>query len=199
MRAVYERIRKVAPSDCTVLMLGETGTGKELAARAIHQNSPRARARSSPSTARRCPRRCSRASSSATRRAPSPARVALKKGRLEVADGGTVFLDEIGELAPALQAKLLRVLQDHEFERVGGTRVDQGRRPRRRRHQPGPRSRGGRRALPPGPLLPPQRRHLDDAAAARAPGRHPAARCALRGQVQQAADRSSSRAKRSMR
>ena len=80
-------------------------------------------ARSSGSTAPRCRRRSSRASSSATRRAPSPARCAQRKGRFETADGSTLFLDEIGELPLDLQAKLLRVLQEGEFERVGGNRT----------------------------------------------------------------------------
>src|SRR3954451_16484133 len=123
MRAVYERIRKVAPSDCTVLVLGETGTGKEIAARAIHQNSPRARC---PFVAVNCAALTETLLESELfghERGAFTGAVALKKGRLEVADGGTVFLDEIGELAPTLQAKLLRALQYHEFERVGGTRV----------------------------------------------------------------------------
>ena len=77
---------------------------------------------SSRSTARRCPRRCSRASCSATSAAPSPARWRRRRASFEVADGGTVFLDEIGELSPTAQVKLLRVLQEREFERVGGTR-----------------------------------------------------------------------------
>jgi transcriptional regulator with GAF, ATPase, and Fis domain len=123
MRAVYERIRKVAPSDCTVLVLGETGTGKEIAARAIHQNSPRARC---PFVAVNCAALTETLLESELfghEKGAFTGAVALKKGRLEVADGGTVFLDEIGELAPTLQAKLLRALQYHEFERVGGTRV----------------------------------------------------------------------------
>ena len=123
MRAVHERIRKVAPADCTVLVLGETGTGKELAARAIHQNSGRARC---PFVAVNCAALTESLLESELfghEKGAFTGAVALKKGRLEVADGGTVFLDEIGELAPTLQAKLLRALQYHEFERVGGTRT----------------------------------------------------------------------------
>jgi transcriptional regulator with GAF, ATPase, and Fis domain len=123
MRAVYECIRKVAPSDCTVLLLGDTGTGKELAARAIHQNSPRARR---PFVAVNCAALTESLLESELfghEKGAFTGAVTLKKGRLEVADGGTVFLDEVGELAPALQAKFLRALQYHEFERVGGTRT----------------------------------------------------------------------------
>ena len=104
----------------TVLILGETGTGKELVARAIHAAQPRAAtSRSSRSTAPRSRRRSSRASSSATSGARSPARRQRRDGRFELADGGTLFLDEVGELPLDLQVKLLRVLQEGEFEPVG--------------------------------------------------------------------------------
>jgi transcriptional regulator with GAF, ATPase, and Fis domain len=123
MRAVYECIRKVAPRDSTVLIYGETGTGKELAARAVHQNSPRA---SRPFLAVNCAALTESLLESELfghEKGAFTGAVVLKKGKFEVADGGTIFLDEIAELAPALQAKLLRALQYHEFERVGGTRA----------------------------------------------------------------------------
>ena len=123
MRAVYECVRKVAPRDSTVLICGETGTGKELAARAVHQNSPRA---SRPFVAVNCAALTESLLESELfghEKGAFTGAFALKKGKFEVAEGGTIFLDEIGELAPALQAKLLRALQHHEFERVGGTRT----------------------------------------------------------------------------
>ncbi len=92
-----------------------------------------------------------------------------KPGRLEAARGGTVFLDEVGELSPELQAKLLRFLEERRFERVGGARDARGRRPHRGRHQPRPGGGGGRRPLPRGPVLPPERGRAPAARAARAP------------------------------
>jgi Nif-specific regulatory protein len=122
MRDVYRRIAKVAPTESTVLITGESGTGKELVARAIHRNSPRAE---KPFVAINCAAITETLLESELfghERGAFTGAVAQKKGKLETAEGGTVFLDEIGELSPGLQAKLLRVLQDHEFDRVGGTR-----------------------------------------------------------------------------
>ena len=98
-----------------------------------------------------------------------------KKGRFEQAKGGTLLLDEIGELPLGMQAKLLRVLQDGTFERVGGSEVDPGRLPGRRRDQPEPRRGRRRRPVPRGPVLPAQRRHDRAAPAARAARGRPAA------------------------
>lgn len=122
MRDVHQFIAKVAPRESTVLITGESGTGKELVARAIHQNSPRA---ARPFIAINCAALTETLLESELfgyEKGAFTGALGQKKGKIEVADGGTVFLDEIGELAPALQAKLLRLLQEREFERVGGTR-----------------------------------------------------------------------------
>jgi len=122
MAAVLGFVAKAAPTDSTVLITGESGTGKELVARALHQNSPRA---ARPFVAINCAALAETLLESEMfghERGAFTGAVLQKKGKIEVADGGTLFLDEVGELAPALQAKLLRVLQEHVFERVGGTR-----------------------------------------------------------------------------
>ncbi len=123
MRDVYQFIARVAPRDITVLLFGESGTGKELVARAIHRTSSRA---NKPCVAINCAALAENLLESELfghEKGAFTGAIAQKKGKLEVAEGGTVFLDEIGELAPLLQAKLLRVLQEREFERVGGTRT----------------------------------------------------------------------------
>jgi len=122
MRDVYQFIARVAGTESTVLIWGESGTGKELVARAIHHNSGRA---GSPFMAINCAAIADTLLESELfghEKGAFTGAVSQKKGKLEIANGGTVFLDEIGELAPALQAKLLRVLQEREFERLGGTR-----------------------------------------------------------------------------
>jgi DNA-binding NtrC family response regulator len=127
MRPVLEKVQRVAQSSATVLITGESGTGKELIARAIYAASPRAH---QPMLCVNC------AALSPTlleselfghEKGAFTGADRMRKGRFELADGGTLLLDEVSEIAPALQAKLLRVLQEHEFERVGSSvtrRVD---------------------------------------------------------------------------
>jgi transcriptional regulator with GAF, ATPase, and Fis domain len=122
MKAVYQLLSRVAPTESTVLIQGASGTGKELAARALHRNSPRS---SRPFVAINCaaiPDGLLESELFGHERGAFTSAVTQKKGRFEMAQGGVIFLDEIGEMASALQVKLLRVLQEREFERVGGTR-----------------------------------------------------------------------------
>ncbi len=122
MQEVYRFIARVAPTDSTVLLCGESGTGKELVARAIHRSSPRA---SQPFVAINCAALTETLIESELfghEKGAFTGAIAQKKGKLEVAHGGVAFLDEIGELPLSCQGKLLRVLQEREFERVGGTR-----------------------------------------------------------------------------
>jgi transcriptional regulator with GAF, ATPase, and Fis domain len=122
MRYVQDFIARVSSTDSTILIRGESGTGKELVARAIHRNSSRA---DKPFVAINCaaiPEALLESELFGHEKGAFTGAVFTKKGKLEIAEGGTVFLDEVGELALPLQAKLLRVLQEHEYERLGGTR-----------------------------------------------------------------------------
>jgi formate hydrogenlyase transcriptional activator len=120
LKVVLSHISKVAPSDSTVLITGETGTGKELVARAIHRRSARA---SSPFVSVNCaaiPRELIASELFGHEKGAFTGATQRRIGRFELADGGTIFLDEVGELLPDTQAALLRVLQEREFERLGG-------------------------------------------------------------------------------
>jgi Nif-specific regulatory protein len=123
MQRVYDVITSAASTDATVLVRGESGTGKELAARAIHANSPRARGPFVKVDCTTIPDGLMETELFGHERGAFTGADRAVPGKVEIAAGGTLFLDEIGELPPALQMKLLRFLQDREFERVGGRRV----------------------------------------------------------------------------
>ena len=122
LQRVLSLVSKVAPTDASVLITGETGTGKELVARAIHRRSQRS---SKPFVSVNCaaiPRDLIASELFGHEKGSFTGAVQRRLGRFEMADGGTIFLDEVGELPKETQIALLRVLQEHEFERVGGTR-----------------------------------------------------------------------------
>jgi Nif-specific regulatory protein len=121
IRDVYEQIAQVAQSGTTVLVRGESGTGKELVAHAIHYNSNRSARPFVKVNCAALPESLIEAELFGHEKGAFTGAISRKKGRFELAEGGTLFLDEIGDLSPAMQVKLLRVLQEREFERVGGT------------------------------------------------------------------------------
>ena len=122
LKSVLSRISKVAPSDSTVLITGETGTGKELVARAIHRRSDRASRAFVSVNCAAIPRDLIASELFGHEKGAFTGATQQRLGRFELANGGTIFLDEVGELPTETQIALLRVLQEHEFERVGGTR-----------------------------------------------------------------------------
>ncbi|HEO70866.1 MAG TPA: GAF domain-containing protein, partial [Candidatus Hydrogenedentes bacterium] len=121
MREVYRLIAQVAKSDSTVLIRGESGTGKELVAQAIHYNSHRAEKPFIKVNCAALPETVIESELFGHEKGAFTGAIAQRKGRFELADGGTIFLDEIGDLTPVTQVRLLRVLQEREFERVGGS------------------------------------------------------------------------------
>jgi two-component system response regulator HydG len=123
MLKTLELVRQVAPSTATVLIQGESGTGKELIADAIHHGSPRREQAFIKVNCAALPEPLLESELFGHERGAFTGAVARKEGRFELADGGTLFMDEIGDISVAMQAKLLRVLQSGEFERVGGTRT----------------------------------------------------------------------------
>jgi two-component system response regulator HydG len=121
MQAIYDKVRLIAPTKANVLILGESGTGKEVLAKAIHQASPRAR---KPFVAVHCaalPEALLESELFGHERGAFTGAVSKRQGRFELASGGTIFLDEIGEVPLSMQVKLLRVLESREIQRVGGT------------------------------------------------------------------------------
>ena len=123
MRALFQLIETVAPTSATILISGETGTGKEMVARAIHQTSPRHRGRYVAINVSAIPETLLDTELFGHAKGAFTGAVAMRQGRLEQADGGTLFLDEIGTMPMALQMKMLRVLQEREFERIGEART----------------------------------------------------------------------------
>ena len=172
MQELYKSIGRIAPQDVTVLILGESGTGKELVARAIYQHSRRSRA---PFLAINCaaiPEPLLESELFGHERGAFTGADRRRIGKFEQAHGGTVFMDEVGDMAPGTQAKLLRLLQEKQFERVGGnTTIDTDIRVIAATNQD-LESLGRRRPLPAGPLLPPQRADDPRPALARTDRRH---------------------------
>ena len=147
----------VGDSQAAVLVQGESGTGKELAARAIHRTSSR---REGPFVSLNCgalPAQLLESELFGHEKGAFTGAAGAKPGQFELAHGGTIFLDEIGECSPELQVRLLRVLQEKEVQRLGGTRRGPDGFPARRGDQPQPRGRDQGRAVSRGPLLPHQR------------------------------------------
>ena len=121
LQAIFEVVKNAAPTRATVLILGESGTGKELVAQALHEESSRSDKPFIKVTCSALSETLLESELFGHERGQSIGAIGRKKGRFELADSGTIFLDEIGKIPPSTQAKLLRVLQQHEFERVGGT------------------------------------------------------------------------------
>ena len=154
LRRVYRLARLVAPRQTTVLLTGETGTGKELVARALHALSPR---RERPFVVINCaaiPEPLLEAELFGYNRGAFTGAFQSRMGRIQMAQGGTVLLDEVGDLPLSMQAKLLRFLQEGEVQRLGSSDSFARRRPRHRRHQRQPSPPGQGRTLPRRPLLP---------------------------------------------
>ena len=125
LETVLEQVERVAPTDSTVLIEGETGTGKELIARAIHNLSSRCGRAFIKLNCAAIPLDLLESELFGHEKGAFTGAIAQKIGRFELADKGTLFLDEVGDIPPALQPKLLRVLQEQQFERLGGTRTHQ--------------------------------------------------------------------------
>ena len=168
MQEVYKQIGRVARQDVTVLVLGESGTGKELVARALYQHSKRA---AKPFLAINCaaiPETLLESELFGHERGAFTGAERKRIGKFEQCSGGTIFLDEVGDMPVLTQAKMLRLLQDQSFERLGGSETIRNRCPAGRRDERGPRARRRVGALPPRLVLPAQRVHHQAAPAARA-------------------------------
>ena len=175
MQPIFDMIDSVADTKATVLITGESGTGKSLIARAIHRRSGR---RDKPFVEVACgalPETLLESELFGHVAGSFTGATGDKLGKFMQADGGTIFLDEIGTASPSMQVKLLRVLQEFEFEQVGGTKTFNVDARVILATNEDLDATGGRRAIPPGPVLPRQRDQYRTAAAARADCRHPAA------------------------
>ena len=172
MQEVLALVERVAPTHSTVLLGGESGVGKDLIARAIHENSSRASGPFIKINSTAIPENLLESELFGYEKGAFTGATTSKPGKFELADKGTLFLDEIGDVPPATQVKLLRVLQEREFERLGGTQDHQSGCAAGRRHQSRPARRARRGHLSRGPLLPAQCRAHRYSAAARAQGRH---------------------------
>jgi two-component system response regulator AtoC len=171
MARIADMVERVAPSNATVLLLGETGTGKEVIARAVHLQSNRG---DQPFLAVNCALLKGELLESELfghEKGAFTGAARARAGRVETARGGTLFLDEIGEMSPALQAKLLRLLQEKEYERLGSDRTLKAD-VRVIGDAPGSGRRDTRRQLPRRPVLPPESHQHPDSAAARTGGRY---------------------------
>ena len=146
LKRVIDMAQRAAPTDLTVLIDGESGTGKELMARAIHRLSARKDGPFIPVNCAAIPEGLLESELFGHERGAFTGAIRARPGRFELAREGTLFLDEIGDMPLAMQAKILRVLQERQFERVGGDARHRRRRPRHRRHPPGPRHPGRARA-----------------------------------------------------
>ena len=173
IRQVLSQVEQVAPTDSSVLIRGETGTGKELIAQAIHRLSPRQGHLMVKVNCAALPSALVESELFGREKGAFTGALTRQIGRFEVADGSTIFLDEISELSLEVQAKLLRVLQEGQLERLGSPKTIQRERPSHRGHQPRPGRGFAQRPLPGGSLLPAQRVSHPRAAAARAGRGHP--------------------------
>ena len=181
MQPVMAMVERVADCDVGVLLRGESGVGKEVIARELHRRSPR---RTKPFVKVNCaalPADLLESELFGHERGAFTGAGTTRIGKFEFAQGGTIMLDEIGEMPAALQAKLLHVLQDRRADAAGQQPADRGRRARHRRHQPRPRRDDAERHVPRGPLLPPAGHRAARPAAARAargdPGRWSSSSC----------------------
>ena len=176
MQTVFAFIRKAATTSAPVLILGENGTGKEMVARALHRRSPQRGGPFVPINCNAIPENLLESELFGHEKGSFTGAHANRKGLVETAAGGTIFLDEIGELPAPLQVKLLRFLQEKTFQRVGGRQETAERRPGHRGHEHQPAGGGREREVPRGPLLPAGRARRHAARPARAGRRRDARR-----------------------